>query len=85
MGLRRQVIDTVFGGNRDPLAHIIKRTKGTDVSPDGVITAPRGTLCCMDYSGDAADDDIYLNTSTTASGGTTWTLIYDASTQGHLY
>jgi hypothetical protein len=81
MSLRRQVIDTLFGGNRDPLTRIIKRTQGTDVSPNTVITAPIGTFCCMDFSGDACDDDIYINTD----GATAWTLIYDASTRGHLY
>jgi hypothetical protein len=86
MGLRRQVIDTLFGGNRDPLAHIIKRTKGTDVSPHGVVAAPIGTFCCMDYSGNAADDDIYLCTIGSATAGsTTWVLVYDASDRGHLY
>lgn len=80
MSLRRQVIDTLFGGNRDPLTRIIKRT-GTAVSPDTVVTAPRGTFLCMDYNGNDVDDDIYINTD----GATAWTLIYDASTRGHLY
>ena len=85
MGLRTQVIDTLFAGQRDPLAHIVHNTKGVATSPNGVLSAPRGTILCMVDSGTAAsDDDIYLNTST-ATTGTTWTLVYDASTQGHLY
>jgi hypothetical protein len=81
MSLRRQVIDTLFGGNRDPLTRIIPGTKGSATSPNGVTTAPIGTFYCMDYSGNAADDDIYINTD----GATAWTLIYDASARGHLY
>jgi hypothetical protein len=82
MSLRRAVIDTVFAGQRDALAHIVQWTKGAAGPP--TLSAPRGTFCCIDYSGNAADDNVYLNTSTT-SPGTTWTLIYDASTVGHLY
>lgn len=81
MGLRNAVIDTVFGGQKDPLANIIKRTKGSSVSPNAVITAPIGTFCVMDFNGDDTDDDVYINTD----GATAWTLIYDASTTGHLY
>ena len=81
MGLRNAVIDTVFAGEKDPLAHIIKRTKGTAVSPDGVITAKEGILLVMDYNGNDADDDVYINTD----GSTAWTLLYDASVRGHLY
>ena len=80
MSLRRQLIDTLFGGNRDPLTRIIKQT-GSDVSPNGVTTAPIGTFLCMDYNGDACDDDIYINTN----GTTGWSLVYDASARGHLY
>ena len=80
MSLRRQVIDTLFGGNRDPLTRIVQRT-GTAVSPNTVVTAPIGTFLCMDYNGDDADDDIYINTN----GTTGWSLVYDASSKGHLY
>ncbi|KKN42498.1 hypothetical protein LCGC14_0712590 [marine sediment metagenome] len=81
MSLRRQVINTVFVGETDPLTNIIKRTKGTAVSPDGVVKAVEGTFLVMDYNGNDADDDVYINTD----GSTAWTLIYDASVRGHLY
>lgn len=82
MGLRSQVIDTLFKGNRDPLSNIICNVKGTATSPDGVVTAVRGTFFCMVNCGTAADDDdVYINTD----GATAWTKIYDASTTGHLY
>jgi hypothetical protein len=85
MSLRRQVIDTVFGGNRDPLARIITQV-GDATSPDGVVSAPIGTFLCIDYNGDASDDDIYINTNGHATpASATWSLIYDASTLGHLY
>ena len=81
MGLRNAVIDTVFAGNKDPLSNIIKGTKGSATSPNGVTTAVEGALLVMDYNGDDADDDVYINTD----GSTAWTLIYDASARGHLY
>jgi len=85
MGKRRQVIDTVFAGIDDPLSHVVYNVKGVATSPNGVLSAPRGTFFVMNSSGTAAsDDDVYLNNSTT-SPGTTWTLIYDASSVGHLY
>ena len=86
MSLRRQVIDTLFGGNRDPLTRIVKRTAGTDVSPSGVVAAPRGSFCVMDYNGNDCDDDIYLCTiGSDVGASTTWVLVYDASARGHLY
>ena len=80
MSLRRQVIDTLFGGNRDPLTRIITQV-GDATSPNGVTTAPIGTFLCIDFNGDAGDDDIYINTN----GTTGWSLVYDASARGYLY
>ena len=79
MGLRDSVIETLFGGQKDPLANIIKGTKGSATSPAGVVTAPKGTLFIIDYEGNAADYDIYIN----LIGTTTWLQIYDSATQGH--
>jgi len=85
MSLRRQVIDTVFGGHKDPLTRIISQV-GDATSPDGVVVAPIGTFLVIDYNGDASDDDIYINTNGNAvAASATWSLIYDASTMGHLY
>ena len=84
MSLRRQVIDTLFNGQSDPLAHVIKRTKGTAVSPDGVVTAPFGTLLVMDYNGNDADGDVYYNVTAAKAIGSSWTLCYDASVLGHV-
>ena len=80
MSLRRQIIDTIFKGRENVLKDIITRA-GTDVSPNGVVTAPLGTFLIMDYNGNAVDDDVYINTN----GTTGWSLIYDASALGHLY
>lgn len=81
MGLRTAVIDTLFGGRADPLATILKKTKGSSTSPNGITTAPIGTFMVMDYNGDNSDDDVYMNTD----GSTAWALVYNAVTQGHLY
>ncbi|KKN42499.1 hypothetical protein LCGC14_0712600 [marine sediment metagenome] len=80
MGLRNAVVDTVFAGQKDPLANIIIRDESTAVGPNGVVTAPEGTFCVQRYNGDAADDDVYINTD----GSTTWVKIYDASVRGHV-
>jgi len=82
MGKKTQLIDTLFGGNQDPLANIIHNVAGIATSPNGVVTAPIGTFFVMTSSGTAAsDDDVYINTD----GASAWTLIYDASSRGHLY
>jgi len=92
MSLRRQVIDTLFGGNRDPLTRIMKSDAGTHVSPDGVVAAPIGTFYCIDAQGHVEDDDIYINTNGALAGASAaWSLVYDASAAtpvaatGHLY
>lgn len=82
MGLRSQVIDTLFRGNRDPLSNIIHNVKDDATSPDAQVKATMGTFFCMVDSGTAADDDdIYINTD----GDTAWTKIFDASSRHHLY
>lgn len=81
MSARSQLINTLFGGNQDPLARILHNTKGTATSPNGVVTAPIGTFYVMVSSGTAAsDDDVYINTD----GSTAWSLVYDASAIGHI-
>ena len=79
MGLRDAITETLFGGNKDPLASIIKGTKGSSTTPEANITAPKGTFYIIDYQGDDTDYDIYINDD----GGTSWELIYDASVLGH--
>lgn len=84
MSLKRQVIDTLFAGRQDPFTGILKQT-GDATSPHGVVAAPRGTFLVIDYNGDASDDDIYLCTVGSATGAsTTWVLVYDASSIGHI-
>lgn len=79
MGLRSHIINTLFGGHRDPLSRILLQT-GDGTSPSGVTTAPVGTFLLIDYHGDATDNDVYINTS----GTTTWALVYDASSLGYI-
>jgi len=81
MGLRSQVIDTVFKGNADPLSNILHNTKGVATDPQTlVLVAPRGTFFCMVNCGTADDDDdVYINTD----GASAWTKIYDGGTSGH--
>ena len=80
MGLRDSVIDTLFGGQRDPLANIIKGAKGVATDPATlVLTAPKGTLWICDYEGDVTDYDIWINTT----GAALWLQIYNSDTQGH--
>ena len=79
MGLRSTLVNTLFGGNKDPLSRILKQTDSA-TSPNGVITAPIGTFFIIDYNGNAADNDIYINTD----GSTAWSLVYDASAIGYI-
>ena len=72
MGLRGSLIATAFAGYADPLSRIVTRV-ATAVSPDTVITAPKGTFLIMDYNGNAVDKDVYINTD----GSTAWTLIHN--------
>jgi len=72
MGLRRRLIETCFAGQKDPFSAIVLRT-GTAVSPNGVVTAPKGTFLIMNYYGNAVDKDVYINTD----GSTAWTIIHN--------
>ena len=72
MSLRGQLFATAFAGHKDPFTRIVQRI-GTAVSPDTVVTAPKGTFLVMDYNGNAVDKDVYINTD----GVTAWTLIHN--------
>ena len=72
MGLRRRLFDTCFAGCHDPFSRIVVRS-ATAVSPNGVVTAPKGTFLIMDYYGNAVDKDVYINTD----ASTAWTLIHN--------
>jgi len=81
MSLAQQVRDTLFGGRQDPLNTVLTNVIGVATSPNGVQSAPIGTLWIMGDTGTAAsDDDVYINTD----GSTTWVLVYDASSLGHI-
>lgn len=70
MSLKGRLIDLMFEGYADPLSRIISQV-GDGTSPDGVVTAPKGTFLIIDYVGDATNGDVYINTD----GSTAWTLI----------
>ena len=75
-GARAILIEKMFEGNSDPLNHVqVWTSSGT--SPEGVVTAPKGTFLVMAYvTGGAADatyGDCYINDD----GGTSWVLIND--------
>ncbi len=72
MGKRQSVIDNVFAGQNDPLSKIMVQ-KQDATSPNGAISAPQGTFFLIDYTGDASDKDIYINTD----GSTAWTQIHN--------
>lgn len=72
MSIRGDILEHAFHGQQDPFAHCLKRSS-TAVSPDTVVTAPKGTLLIMDYNGNAVDKDCYINTD----GVTAWTLIHN--------
>ena len=74
MSNRGKVCDLLFGGHKDPLTRIILQVDSA-TSPNGVITAEEGTFLLVDYHGNDADDDIYINTD----GSTTWRHIHDGS------
>lgn len=73
MGYAGRLIQKAFYGRANITGRIIKRT-GTAVSPNGVVTAPKGTLLLMDYNGNDVDGDVYINTN----GTTGWTQIHNA-------
>ena len=76
---RRTLIDTLFGGNRDPLGRIIFQVDDA-TSPNGVVVAPIGTFLIIDYNDNAADNDVYINTNGHATAGSaTWAQVYNSS------
>jgi hypothetical protein len=72
MSLRRRLIELVFAGHSDPFQRIEIQV-GSGTSPNGVVTAPQGTFLIVDYNGNAADQDVYIN----SNGSTTWIHIHD--------
>ena len=70
MSVRQTVIDGVFGGCKDPLTRIDVQVDDA-TSPNGVVTAPKGTFLYIDYYGDDSDGDVFINTD----GSTAWTQI----------
>ena len=72
MGKRSDLIQYMFAGQSDPLAKIIVLT-GSATGPNGVITAPQGTFYIMDYTGNAVNHDVWINTD----ASTTWVQIHD--------
>ena len=72
MSLRGALIEHVFAGNNDPFVNILKQT-GSATSPNGVVTAIKGTFLIVDYVGDDSDNDVYINTD----GSTAWTQIHN--------
>ena len=70
MSIAGRIVEKMFEGRSNILGNCIARYN-TSVSPNGVVTAPKGTLLVMDYNGDAVDGDVYINTD----GSTAWTII----------
>ena len=70
MSLKGKLIETVFAGNNDPFTNIMLQ-EDSATSPNGVVTAPKGTFLYIDYTGDDSDGDVYINTD----GSTAWTQI----------
>lgn len=68
----RRLIEKAFYGRGNLFGRIVLRS-ATAVSPNGVVTAPKGTLLIMDYYGNAVDGDVYINTD----GTTAWTIIHN--------
>jgi hypothetical protein len=79
MSVRQSIIDTLFQGRQNPLDTALVQLDNA-TSPNGVVTAPIGTFLQIAYQGNAADYDVYINTN----GTTSWSLVYDASTLGHV-
>lgn len=73
MGLQGYIVEKVFEGRR-VFDHILLQEDDA-TSPDGVVSALKGSFLIIHYPGDATDGDIWLNTD----GSTSWTQLYDAS------
>jgi hypothetical protein len=72
MSYKGQLIATAFAGYDTPLKRILIR-RDSAVSPDGVVSAKKGTFLIMDYVGNAVNKDVYINTD----GSSAWTLIHN--------
>ena len=72
MSIKGDIIEHCYIGKPDFLNNSLKQTDSA-TSPNGVITAPKGTHFMIDYNGNAADKDVYINTD----GSTAWTLIHN--------
>lgn len=68
----QDLIRYMFAGCADPLTRVMRQSS-SGTSPNGVVTAPQGTFLIIDYSGNAADHDVYINTD----GSTAWTQIHN--------
>lgn len=67
-----ELINGCFAGNRNPLGRILYQ-KGSATSPNGVVTAKKGTFLVIAYPGDDSDGDAFINTD----GSTTWAQIHN--------
>ena len=72
MSIRGDITQYMYAGDNDPFSHCLKQT-GDATSPDGVVSATQGTHLIIDYNGNAADKDVYINTD----GSTAWTIIHN--------
>ncbi len=72
MSIRGDIVQYMYAGNGDVLAHSIKQTDSA-TTPDGNVSATQGTHLIMDYDGNAVDKDVWINTD----GSTAWTQIHD--------
>ena len=79
MSIRGDILNSIFGGRNDPLEGAVKQTDDA-TSPNGVVSSRIGAFLIIDYNGNAADNDVYINTD----GASAWSLVYDASAQGHI-
>jgi len=66
------LIEKQFAGNANPLAGMLMQYDSA-TSPNGVVTAARGTFLCISYVGDNSHGDCYINTD----GSTTWAQTYN--------
>lgn len=71
---RKYVMDAMFGGSpgQDPLNRCLAQL-GSGTSPNGVVTAKKGTLLVVVYAGDVTNKDVYVNTN----GTTGWLIVHD--------
>ncbi len=68
----QDLIRYMFAGFDDPLTRIVRQSTSA-TTPNGNVSAPQGSFLIMDYSGNAVDHDVWINTD----GSTAWTQIHD--------